>query len=262
MMIIKGVLIGLGKIVPGVSGSLIAVSLGVYEKVIHILSNIKTINIKDFIYIFKLFVGILLSILLFSNLIIYLIDLNRMVTMYLFIGLIIPSMYDISDSIEKKNSILIIVSFIVSILLCGVFISFEFNTENKLIFILIGIIESTTMIIPGISGTAIFTTLGLYDKYINFIANLTSFNIDLIQLLYFILGLIISAIPIIKVLDLMFNKVRDKLYSIIYGITLSTIVLMAYNVTKNINYINILLSVVCLYIGIKISKKVNQLTVN
>ena len=39
-LILKGFLIGIGKIIPGVSGSMLAMSLGVYEKGIEILSNL------------------------------------------------------------------------------------------------------------------------------------------------------------------------------------------------------------------------------
>ena len=49
--ILKGILIGIGKILPGISGSLIAISLGVYYKSIHIIGNIYKIN-KDWQYYF------------------------------------------------------------------------------------------------------------------------------------------------------------------------------------------------------------------
>ena len=40
MLIIKGIIIGIGKIIPGVSGSLLAISLGIYEKAIESMINI------------------------------------------------------------------------------------------------------------------------------------------------------------------------------------------------------------------------------
>lgn len=261
-MILKGILIGVGKIIPGISGAVIAISLGVYEKVIHILSNIKSITREDFIYLLKLLIGMAISILVFSNIIIYLININRMVTMCFFIGLIIPSIYEIRCDIKKEHKKYIIISFILSILLCSFFINIKLNTDSDLIFVFIGIIESITMIIPGISGTAIFTTLNLYDKYINFIASLTLLNFNISQIACFMLGLIIGTIPTIKFLDYMFLNNKSKMYSIIYGFTLSSLVLMACSAVNNIELINILLSFIFFCIGLKTSKKVNRLTVN
>ena len=38
--ILIGLIIGVGKIIPGVSGSVLAITLGVYEKIIYSINNI------------------------------------------------------------------------------------------------------------------------------------------------------------------------------------------------------------------------------
>ena len=64
--IIKGIIVGLGKIIPGVSGSILAISLGIYEKCINSFLNI-TKDINNIIFLFKISIGILISIILGSH---------------------------------------------------------------------------------------------------------------------------------------------------------------------------------------------------
>ena len=64
----------MGKIIPGVSGSLLAIALGEYENMIKAINNYFN-NIIDYSkYLFKICLGILVSIIVFSNIIIKLID--------------------------------------------------------------------------------------------------------------------------------------------------------------------------------------------
>ena len=65
----KGFIIGIGKIIPGVSGAMLAAIMGVYDKALYYICNFRK-NIKESIkYLSPIAVGILLSIILFSALI-------------------------------------------------------------------------------------------------------------------------------------------------------------------------------------------------
>src|SRR5574344_398042 len=109
-LFLKGILIGIGKIIPGVSGSMIAISLGLYEKMIYSLSNI----IKDFksnsLFLLKIGSGIFISIFLTSKIIILALNNYYLPTMLLFIGLIIggiPSIVKIAKKEKTRFNILI-----------------------------------------------------------------------------------------------------------------------------------------------------------
>lgn len=258
MLIIKGMLVGIGKILPGVSGALIAISLGIYERAINILSNLKKSTIEDYSYILKIIIGVFISILAFSNVIIYLLNINKMITIYFFVGLIVASLNDIKKEITKDKKYITFISFIISIIFCQSLISFNINTESLYTYILIGVIEAITMIIPGISGTAVFIMLGLYNKYLNLISNITMFNFDIVHILLFIIGLVIGSVFTIKVINFLFNKHKSFTYSVIYGITLSSIVLIIVN-SFELNTLNIIISILVLYLGYNISKKINQI---
>ena len=65
---LEGFIIGLGKIIPGVSGSLFACLFGVYESIIECITKPKML-IKNFNVMFPLILGIFLSIIFGSNVI-------------------------------------------------------------------------------------------------------------------------------------------------------------------------------------------------
>ena len=68
----KGIFIGAGAIIPGVSSGVLCVIFGIYEKLIDsILNFFKDIknNIK---FLFPLAIGVVIGVLLFSNLLNYL----------------------------------------------------------------------------------------------------------------------------------------------------------------------------------------------
>ena len=87
-LIFKGFIVGLGKIIPGVSGSLIAVSLGIYEKSIECISHFFK-DVRNNLYFLGLIgIGVVLAVILGSKVIILLINNFYLPTMFLFIGLI------------------------------------------------------------------------------------------------------------------------------------------------------------------------------
>ena len=72
--IIIGILIGIGKIIPGVSGAVIAISLGVYDKGIEAITHFKDDMRKNILFLGNIGMGVLIGIILFSKVINYLIN--------------------------------------------------------------------------------------------------------------------------------------------------------------------------------------------
>ena len=111
MLFIKGLIIGIGKIIPGVSGSLIAISLNEYENMVNSINNYFKDIIGNSKYLVKICLGILISIILFSNIIIRLIDHYYIYTMFLFSGFILGSMDDIKKNIKGDYIFIIILVY-------------------------------------------------------------------------------------------------------------------------------------------------------
>ncbi|AWG43241.1 DUF368 domain-containing protein [Candidatus Borreliella tachyglossi] len=192
---IKGLLIGFANILPGVSGGTLALTLGIYYKIIYSSANlIKFKNLKEnttFLAILSL--GILTSIILLAKVLKnYILD-GAMKEAYLsifFLGLIIGSIFTlkkeiyIQENTDKNNKaikyFLFLIGFltILTILMIRTYnISLDISKykdkksiEYYLLIANSGIISGSAMILPGISGSLILLSLGTYKEIINIVS--------------------------------------------------------------------------------------------
>ena len=266
MLILKGLIIGIGKIIPGVSGSMLAISMGVYQKMIDSINNFFK-DIKDnFLYLFKIGIGVLISIVFFSRIILKCLNNYYIITIFLFIGLIIGSFKDIKKEIKYRNNKIVFITLFITLLLGLINISNELNIENKflnfLYFLVAGFIDAFTMVVPGISGTATLMMIGAYNKLMGTFSNLlnlTLFVDNFFIMLPFAIGIAIGTIFTVKLISYLFKYYKDNTYSAIIGFSISTIILMAIKcINSRYTLLNLILAIIMLFIGIFISKKINH----
>ena len=103
--LLKGFIIGIGKIIPGVSGSVLAITLGVYDKSVEYINNFKHNKKESLKYLLPLGIGIIISIIIFSKIITILLDKYYQITMLFFIGLIIGGLPEIIKKVKKQDNI-------------------------------------------------------------------------------------------------------------------------------------------------------------
>ena len=178
LIILKGFIIGIGKIIPGISGSVLAISMGVYDKIINSFSSFFKKPKENFIFLFQILLGIFLAMIIGSKIIYYLINNFYKITMILILIFIISTIPQLikTTKYNKKNIIISIISFLLTFALNY----FKINLNiNLLTIIFLGILESITSIVPGISGTAIFINLGVYEYILK---NIGDFNINFLIL--------------------------------------------------------------------------------
>lgn len=251
--IIKGLFIGIGKIIPGVSGSLIALNLGIYEKLINSISDFFK-NIKNnILFLGNVGIGLVISIIFGSKVINHLYTNYNFITMMLFLGLIIGTLKEVLCKVTLKNKKqihCILISFLLLTILCCFKVNNKFNYNNFSI-ILLGIIEAITMIIPGISGTAIYILLGCYDFFLNLFSNPFD-NIN--HLILFIAGLLFGIIMTTKIMNYLLNNKKNIIYPIILGFSLSSIFILIVKTISNYNG-HLVIGVVLFLLGYKISYK-------
>lgn len=249
ILIFKGIIVGLGKIIPGVSGAMLAITLGIYDKCIYAISNF-TKNLKDNMnLLFYIGIGLILSIGLFSNLVIFLLDKHYFITMCFFIGLIIgglPKLYTESKVNVKKasNNIIIALSFTIIILLNSINSTHTVKMESSFISLIgIGFLESFAMIVPGISGTALLMLVGYYDLVIlrfSQIFNIMSIFETIKFFIPFGLGMLIGVLIMSKIINVCFKKHSVKTYCVIFGLILSSIYILLIDVLKLISNFKLL----------------------
>ncbi len=265
--IFSGTLIGTGIILPGVSGSVIAIMLGVYDKIIYLLNdNSKNIlnKIKE---LFPLLIGMLIGIIFFGNILLYLFKKYEIQLCYIFIGLILGGVPTLLNELKKNKSninykfltITFLISLFLVILSNSNTIFFQMN-PNQISFpslFIAGILYISGKIIPGISSSFFMIVLGLYDYILKMISNPFSLTIfEYIKFIPFILGVIVGLLILIKLINYLLSNYFAKTYSAIIGFVIGSVFAIFPGMKLELSYfISIILMLLSFIFTYKMSKK-------
>ena len=252
VLAIRGFIIGVANIIPGVSGGTLAITLGIYERLInaisHFMKNIKE-NIK---LLFPIGIGAGLSLAILSNAISYALTNFKFPTTLLFIGLIvggIPLLYKkIDKEVNGKNILLMLITFSIVVLFTFMdsgnkVISFaNMDIYKYITLFIVGIIAAATMVIPGISGSFVLMLLGYYEPIINTIKDFTHLNniaSNLAILIPFGIGVLVGIVLIAKLIEYLLAKHEVPTYFMIIGFILASIIsiIVEAGLTTNITFI-------------------------
>lgn len=256
---LKGLFIGAGAIIPGISSGVLCVIFGIYEKlldsILYFFKNIKE-NIK---FLFPILLGTIIGILLFSNILNYLLYKFPIQTKSIFIGLIIGTLPSLVKEINSKRTfkinyiIFTIVALIIGIstvILENTLMVSSIKSLNFFYLILCGFTMSVGIIIPGISSTIILMLLGVYSTYLTSISSLY-----LPVLIPIGIGLFFGCIVCMKITKYLLEKFYSQTFYTIIGFTIgSTFILL-----PEINYdIYTLISILCILLGFNISNMITN----
>ena len=233
---IKGLLIGGGAILPGVSGGALAAIFGIYEPMISFISNPRVDFKKNVHYFVPIFLGGIAGVLLLSNVLSYFLEHNEMEISLFFIGCmlgIFPSLVKQAGKHGRKpiHVILLVVTALVSFwILTGARAGSEMQfTQNFGIWVVAGAIFGLGFILPGMSPSNFLMYMNLYEPMNNGISDL-NFSI-LIPLAIGALGIFILLSKLIKHL---LNISYPTVFHIIIGLVLtSTVMIIPLDATIN-----------------------------
>ncbi len=230
----KGMLIGIAEIIPGVSGGTLAFITGIYKELI---DSIKSINLDSLKLLFQLqlkkfwhqingnflstlLVGMVVSILLLSRFITFLLDFHQFKIWGFFFGLIISSALIIFKSINKLNSVSLLFLFAGLVLSAYISLVAPSSTPNNNIFIFLsGAIAISAMILPGISGSFILLFL---SKYEFILSSLNSFEINVI--LVFLAGCVTGLVTFSRLLSYLFKNFYDNVVGLLVGFLFGSLI--------------------------------------
>lgn len=269
-LVLKGFLIGLGKIMPGVSGAMIAITLNEYNKIIESIATLKKDIYNNLKYLSTIGIGIMLAIISMSKIIVNCLEQYYFATMLLFISVISSGIVKTIKVIKMNKSDLV---KSISLLLIGAIIlktlkqyNFDLNTNSTLNFIkliLIGIVDAGSSIIPGISGTALLMYFGYYDKIINTFATITKIclireNIKII--IPFTIGFVVGTVIISKIINKIIKKHSNIINIMVCVFMIYTLITLTKNtIQKSTNIketlLGIIISTISLLVSLKISNK-------
>lgn len=262
MLFIKGLIIGIGKVMPGVSGALLAINFKVYDRIVESLVNFFSDWKRNLRFLLELGLGIIIAIILFSNGIRYLLSNYNFLMMMLFMGLIGGGSYNyirrVSYERREYKYILFIVGLLIGVSFMGQMDSYVISNSfnDNIMFFLGGVIEVFTSIIPGISGTAIMMIIGIYDMVLMLVGKIYDISYVINNINIYIsygLGIIISFILGTLLINYLLKK-RKRLMEIMIGsFSIYSILMMGVmTVSKRASVIEIILGIMLMIVGIVI----------
>lgn len=269
--ILKGIVIGLANIIPGVSGGTMAVSMGIYDKLIHCITHLFKEFKKSVLFLLPIGIGAVIAIGGLTFVIPVMFEHFPLQTNLLFIGLIVGGLPAIWNKV-KGNSIRIghVIAFLLFFaLVVGMGVMGEtegkaadlgFSLINVVKLFGVGVIASATMVIPGVSGSMILLLIGYYNPVItaikDFLTALLSFDMPGILtgcgiLIPFGLGVVFGIFAIAKIVEVIFEKFPLYAYWAIIGlIVASPIGILFAGELGTINVVAVLTSAVTFVIGV------------
>ena len=268
-LIIKGFFVGIAKIIPGVSGSLLAVSLGLYNKAIEAISNPFKNFKENIIFLGNVGIGVLIAIILCSNIVLYFLNKYFFITVILFIGFIIGSIPSFLNDIkisDKKDYLFIVLFTLLIVFLSSFKNDYNFiydrSIVDNILIVLFGFIDAAAMVIPGISGTAIFLLIGCYSFVLGLFSSLSNIfflDFNLFPIVLFFIGVFIGIIIVSKIMNYMLKKYKKNTYLCIVGCALSSVILLTlYMFSIDFSLIELIIGLFLFIIGYKISYKLNK----
>ena len=265
LLFIKGIIIGIANIIPGVSGGTLAVVLGVYDKLTEAIGNFPVVPLKKKIeygkFLANIGIGAGVGIVLFAKLIEFSVTNYPKLTAGIFTLLIVPSIPYIVKNEDKKNG-KNITFFIIGALAALVFVVADYLYGGKtepgelatvitfgymIKLFICGGVAAGAMIIPGISGSMLLLMLGEYynvlgfiNRFVKGIVHIGSYsslmdavnNLYLIPIAAFGIGILVGLVVIAKLINMLLAKYRSSTLFFITGIIVVSIFQIWINIFK------------------------------
>ena len=221
----KGIVVGIGGVAPGLSGSVLLIIFGLYQKTLEALGSLLRNIKKNLQFLIPLVAGMFLGVLFFSKLINFLLHSYEMPTRFCFLGLILGTLPMIWKEVKKNGfswqyGILVLLSTAAGLWFFTVNPNAFPQVQDPTLLqsILLGVAVAATAIIPGVDPAVFLSTLGFYEMYVAALA-----NVDLSILIPMVGGLAVGAVAISFTMSLLFRRFYTASFSIIFGVFLSMI---------------------------------------
>lgn len=222
---LKGIVAGLGGVAPGLSGSVLLIIFGLYQKVLDALGTLFKDFRNNIRFLLPVVSGMFVGVLLFSKVIDFFLGNYEMPTRFCFLGLILGTVPLFYSEVKKEGFSR---KYYVVILLAAILGTWMF-TLNPGAFpqvmdptpwqsVVLGVAVAATAIVPGVDPAVFLSSLGFYEMYVRSLA-----NFDLQVLLPMVVGLAVGAVGISFGMSQLFKRFYTGTFSVIFGVFLSMI---------------------------------------
>ena len=239
--ILRGVVIGVANIIPGVSGGTMMVSMGIYDTLIHCITHLFSEFKQSIKTLLPYAVGMVLGIVVLASVLEFLFATYPLPTYTAFIGLILGGLSPLVKKVDRKKlnavsiaAFVLFFALIVVMALTGDVTNpetLDLNVGQVLLLVVIGCIASATMIIPGVSGSMVLMLLGYYTPVLNAINNLKDavFALDfgammnpVFTLLPFGIGIVLGIFGVAKLIEWLLSRFPTPTYCGVLGLVIAS----------------------------------------
>ena len=236
--LIWGFCMALADSVPGVSGGTIAFLLGFYDEFInslnYLIKGTKKERITSLKFLVKLGIGWLIGMILSVSILANVFDSGIYKVSSLFLGFVITSIpimfIEEKESFKnKKNMLFIIPGIILVVLLSIIKVTKGMDVTNLsmgmiLYVIVAGILAISAMVLPGISGSTLLLSFGLYIPIITAIKDFLHLNFSgFFLLLVFGIGVLLGIFISIRGIKKVLEKYRSQTLYVVIGMMIGSI---------------------------------------
>lgn len=235
--IFVGFSIGLSVIVPGISGSTIAIIMKVYDKMMYSFSNIFKKFKLCFMFLLPILCGIVAGFGIGFVLVKLLLETIPFITICFFVGLMVGTFPILFREIKGENAtmnrkLLFLVGILVPLAITSISLFADSNKSlaglnfgNYLLFLFLGILISLTQIIPGLSATVLLMMFGYYTAILDGVGTqlFKDFNLMLVYIML-VVGFVIGILLFSKVINRLLDKQRKPFFFTICGLSIGSMV--------------------------------------
>ncbi|MGL4248727.1 MAG: DUF368 domain-containing protein [Lactococcus garvieae] len=227
--LIKGMIIALGFILPGVSGGVLAAILGIYERMLHFLAHIRQDFKKNFLFFLPVGIGGILGLVLLSRPLEWVLAHYQIIVLWGFAGAILgtlPSLFKESTrqkAHDKSDTFTLILTFILSTLILYMLPAIAGTVPaNFFGFFLAGVLIALGVLVPGLSPSNLLLILGLFSPMLEGFKNRDIFGV----FLPIAIGGLFALVSFSKLMEKLLINFHSKVYNFIIGLVLSSTLLI------------------------------------
>lgn len=278
-LILQGMAVGIANIIPGVSGGTMMVAMGLYDKLIHAITHLKSEFKNALKLLIPIFAGAGIAVIVLSRIFEFLLANHPIPTNFAFCGLIAGSLPFIFKKVEGKKVTIgkiipLLVFFAIVILMAvmgdasGADADVSFTLINVIKLLGVGVIAAATMVVPGVSGSMMLMLLGYYDVVLatinDFIDALLAFDIAGIMvavgvLAPFGIGVVVGIFVIAKIIEFIFSKAETHAYYAIIGlIVASPIAILLQTDWSKFSVLTLIISILTFVAGWFVASKLGE----
>ncbi|MBQ2764807.1 MAG: DUF368 domain-containing protein [Firmicutes bacterium] len=269
-LILQGIAVGVANIIPGVSGGTMMVAMGLYDKLIHAITHLKSEFKESLKLLIPIFIGVGIALVALARIIEFCLVHYPLPTNFAFCGLIAGSLPFIFQkvkgakiNISRGLSFLVFFAVVVGLALIGNASGEDANVSLSIISIVklffVGVVAAATMVVPGVSGSMMLMLMGYYDVLLatvnDFVDGLVTMDMSLLLgacgvLVPAGIGVVVGIFVIAKIIEFIFQKAETCAYFAIIGLIMASPIAILLNTDwSGISVLSMAVSAVTFAIG-------------